>query len=120
MKRSCAAANGVGRVLQHRADRRLGPVAADVALRIDVRGGRWAAGAVQVICDPLACPAFVDREVEDLLDDLGLLAGRLGRQRQNLPVPGDRDARERAPLVIVKQLESLLVGHVDQPRRLRL
>jgi hypothetical protein len=78
---------GVGGVLEQRPDRALGPVAAEVALYVDV-GGRWrTAGAVEVIGDRLAPVAAVGPQVEDLGDDLGTL--RIGDQA-GLGLPGLR------------------------------
>jgi hypothetical protein len=78
---------GVGGVLEQRPDGALGPVAAEVALYVDV-GGRWrTAGAVEVIGDRLAPVAAVGPQVEDLGDDLGTL--RIGDQA-GLGLPGLR------------------------------
>ena len=58
---------------------RLGPVAADVALGVDVGGGGRPAGAVEVVGDRLAAPALVGPEVEDLRDHRGLVGSGTSR-----------------------------------------
>ena len=114
-------APGVGRVFEHRADRRLRPLAGGVALGVDVARRGGTAGAVQVVGDLLVAGAGKE-EVEHLGnhrrplgvgDEARLLVAGLGSRRVGMRLMAKPIAVGRPAAVAVALLACSLSARAE-------